>query len=123
MKRSQESVTNNISNGTFNGCSKMWLCVDMTCMCGAEGASFDDRMAFLAEATLMKDCEHENVLGLVAAFIKEGQPFVVLPLMENGDIKKFISNPNNVGQHADAIFSKCTSKSCQYFKTLINRSE
>ena len=61
-----------------------------------EGASFDDRVSFLAEATLMKDCEHENVLGLVGCFIKEGQPFVVLPLMENGDVKTFISNPNNV---------------------------
>lgn len=64
-------------------------------VCTAD-ASFDDRVSFLVEATLMKDCDHENVLGLIGTYIKDNRPFVVLPLMENGDTKTFISNPNNV---------------------------
>jgi len=45
----------------------------------------------------MKDFSHPHILSLIGVIFKEGKPFVVLPYMENGDLKKFISNTDNVG--------------------------
>ena len=60
------------------------------------GMTMDDLLEFLEEATLMKDFQHENVLHLVGVVLQEGKPYVLLPLMENGDLRHFLLNPNNV---------------------------
>ena len=44
----------------------------------------------------MSDFNHEHVLGLTGVVIRGNHPYVVLPFMENGDLKTFISNDDNV---------------------------
>ena len=45
----------------------------------------------------MKDFNHSNVLSLLGVAIKDNkQPFVILPYMEHGDLKSYISNPDRV---------------------------
>ena len=51
---------------------------------------------FLGEATIMKDFDHENVLRLIGVVIEEHYVYVVLPFMENGDLRTFISKPEQV---------------------------
>ena len=51
---------------------------------------------FLSEATIMKDFHHENVLELIGVTIRGDVPFVLLPFMEYGDLRNYISNQNLV---------------------------
>ena len=44
----------------------------------------------------MADFDHPNVLPLTGITYKQGYPLVLMPLMDNGDLKKFISNEYNV---------------------------
>jgi len=49
------------------------------------------------EAVLMEDFDHRNVMWLIAIMIdNDMKPHVLLPLMEHGDLRSFISKPNNV---------------------------
>lgn len=57
-----------------------------------------DLVQFLEEATLMSQFHHDHVLGLTGVVVRDNHPYVVLPFMENGDLKSFISNDENVGQ-------------------------
>ncbi|XP_072046280.1 plexin-A2-like [Amphiura filiformis] len=46
---------------------------------------------FLEEGLIMKDFNHNNVLGLIGlTFDPQGNPLVILPLMKNGDLKSFL---------------------------------
>ncbi len=60
------------------------------------GVTQKDLNEFLEEATLMKDFDHPNVLNLIGVVLKEGRPFVLLPLMEHGDLRNYLLNPSNV---------------------------
>ena len=51
---------------------------------------------FLEEAIMMKDFKHENILGLIGVAIERNHSYVLLPYMDNEDIKTFISNEENV---------------------------
>lgn len=44
----------------------------------------------------MKDFKHKHVLHLLGVAIDDDRVYVVLPYMENGDLKSFISNDANV---------------------------
>jgi serine/threonine protein kinase len=53
---------------------------------------------FLEEATVMCNLRHINVLGLIGIAIDDNdRPLIVLPLMDNGDLRSFIANPDLVG--------------------------
>jgi len=51
---------------------------------------------FLQEATMMRHFNHPNVLSVVGVVFKEGRPFVLIPFMENGDLRQYLRNQNNV---------------------------
>ncbi|CAH1793778.1 unnamed protein product [Owenia fusiformis] len=56
-------------------------------------ASFKDITGFLEEGLLMKDFDHINVLRLIGVIIEAAKqrPLVVLPYMELGDLKGYIT--------------------------------
>ncbi|ELT92759.1 hypothetical protein CAPTEDRAFT_64793, partial [Capitella teleta] len=50
--------------------------------------------AFLEEGLIMKDFSHRNVLTLLGVAIGQGGlPMIVLPFMQHGNLKTYISNP------------------------------
>ncbi len=55
-----------------------------------------DVTSFLEEAVVMKDFCHSNVLALLGVAIDGSKPLVVLPYMEHGDLKSYISSPDRV---------------------------
>jgi len=55
------------------------------------------RVEFLMEAVLMADFDHPNVMWLIAIIIdSEMVPHVLLPLMQHGDLRSYVSKPTNV---------------------------
>ena len=54
---------------------------------------------FLEEGTIMADFQHENVLGLLGVMITDNKPHVILPFMDKGDLKGYVSDRNNVSIH------------------------
>ena len=57
--------------------------------------------AFLKEGMLMRDFSHQNVLTLLGVTVDEyGTPMVVLPLMVNGDLRKYLKLPTKVNIHS-----------------------
>jgi len=51
---------------------------------------------FLEEATVMHSFDHPNVLPLLGVVIANDRPFVIMPLMQNGDLRTFIAAPERV---------------------------
>ena len=44
----------------------------------------------------MKDFDHKNVLNLVGVVIRNDRPYVLLPYMDQGDLKNYVSKLENV---------------------------
>ena len=56
-----------------------------------------DVALFLEEATIMKDFRHVHVLHLMGVVIDDlNRAYVLLPYMENGDMKAYISSDGHV---------------------------
>ena len=62
----------------------------------AETCSTDEVLSFLREATLMREFDHPNVLTLIGVAIQDNLPLVVLPFMEYGDLKSYVSDQKRV---------------------------
>ena len=49
---------------------------------------------FISESVIMKDFKHRNVLGLVGVSVgiedNKAIPYIILPFMENGDLKGYL---------------------------------
>ena len=87
--------------------------------------------AFLAEGTLMIDFKHENVMALVGVVWEEGdRPLVILPFMENGDLKSLIQSPEVVSpnlcgcchhiEQSNIIFLLTTGNETRRYSTFYN---
>ena len=51
---------------------------------------------FFEEAIVMKTFNHPNVLSLIGVSVYNNKPCVLMPLMNNGDLKTYIQNNNNL---------------------------
>ncbi len=51
---------------------------------------------FLTEATMMMGFDHDNVLSLIGVVIDDFDIYVLMPFMENGNLKQFLNNGDNV---------------------------
>ena len=69
---------------------------------------------FLKEAIVMKNFKHPNVLPLLGVVIKENIPYVILPFMDNGDLKTFVSNEKNVSEHKSIYRKSCIKNFLAY---------
>lgn len=76
------------------------------------GVTVNQLKEFLEEATLMKDLKHKNIVNLLGVVIENNKPYVVLPFMEKGDLKSYVSDGNNVRKFH--FF-------CQVFPVLCNK--
>ena len=53
---------------------------------------------FLNEAMIMRKFNHPNVLSLIGVTVHDNKPSVILPLMENGNLKKFLNSHQSVSE-------------------------
>ena len=53
--------------------------------------------SFLNECVLMKKVDHINVLSLLGVCLdtEDGLPYIILPFMDNGDLKTFLHSKRN----------------------------
>ena len=61
-------------------------------------ASYTELKGFLLESALMCSFDHPHVLGLVGICIDNHQrsPYLILPFMENGDLKSFLKTKREI---------------------------
>ena len=56
----------------------------------------------------MKGFKHKNVLCMLAITFKKDLPCVILPFMENGDLKTFLGKEDRVSKETiDALKQNC----------------
>ena len=77
--------------------------------------SVKDISSFLEEAVIMRDFNHPNVLSLLGVVIRDCRPHVVLPFMEHGDVKTYISNPDQVWTFVINIHCLLRKKALYYY--------
>ena len=53
---------------------------------------------FLEDSIMMRGLRHRNVVSLLGIIVENNQVFSVSPSMENGNLKTFITNEENVSQ-------------------------
>ena len=51
---------------------------------------------FLHEASIMRQFDHPNVLSIYGVSVHNDKPCVLLPLMSNGDLQKYLKDHNSV---------------------------
>ena len=69
----------------------MYTCVsDIPLYSGID--SEEQLKEFLAESLIMKDFNHRHILGLLGVCFNtpDGSPYIVLPYMANGSLKKYL---------------------------------
>ena len=52
--------------------------------------------AFTEEILRMRHFNNEHVLSMIGLIIENGMPQIVMPFMENKDLKSYVANPANV---------------------------
>ena len=74
-------------------------------------SSLDDLRSILRESVLLKQCDHPNVLSVLGVVLETGHegglPFIVLPLMVNGDLKTFLKSKRQFGNDMDQLLEVC----------------
>lgn len=62
----------------------------------ANSYTVKDVEEFLSEALKLKGLEHANLLTVLGIVIEENRPYMALPLMDHGDMKSFLIQPEQV---------------------------
>ncbi len=57
-----------------------------------KGATGENRVEFLREAALMFSFRHPNIVSLVGVCLDNEPPFLIMELMEGGDLSTFLRN-------------------------------
>ena len=59
--------------------------------------SYNNIRDFIEESALMHSFDHPHVLGLIGISLDDnGSPYLVLPFMENGDLRTFLKNKREI---------------------------
>ena len=56
----------------------------------------NDLSQFMEEVLRMRGFQHKNVLTMLGLVEKDKKPMVVLPFMQNGDLKSYLANQDVV---------------------------
>lgn len=64
--------------------------------CAGDNCTKTDVECFLEEVMRMKGFQHRNVMTTIGLVLRDNRPFVVLPFMDKGDLKTYISDQTKV---------------------------
>lgn len=81
------------SNPITHIVSSYWFTYPLTT---ANTYTVRDVEGFLSEAVKLQGMEHANLLTVLGVVIENNRPFMVLPLMDHGDMKSFLAQPEQV---------------------------
>lgn len=113
-----------VFKGTFLNDKNEKQPVAIKTLIGGQTVTFVEKVAFLEEATIMNDFDHKNVLSLIAVVLENDIPYVVLPLMENGDLRGYVADENRQFTVGDFVmFSLQVAEGMEYLasKKFIHR--
>ena len=69
------------------------------CPTSLDCKSMDEINLFISESVIMKNFKHRNVLGLIGISVgvedEIAVPYIVLPFMANGDLKRYLQHQRN----------------------------
>ncbi|XP_028408406.1 muscle, skeletal receptor tyrosine-protein kinase-like [Dendronephthya gigantea] len=81
--------------------------VDLAVKICQEDVDFDQMIAFVNEAILMKKLSHENLLNLLGVVLQVGSsPLILTSYMQHGDLHKFLRHSRGIGIRRQLIGSK-----------------
>lgn len=86
-----------------------------------KGATEEDKASFLKEAQLMSTFKHANIVRLVGICLDNDPNFIILELMEAGDLASFLRKPSNRQKLTQADLVKISldvSKGCAYLEEM-----
>jgi serine/threonine protein kinase len=55
-----------------------------------------DVETFIKESARMRGLSHQHILTIIGVLTKDNKPFIILPYMENGDLKTYIADKSRV---------------------------
>lgn len=61
-----------------------------------KGTSEQEKNEFLQEAQLMSHFKHEHILQLLGVCLDNDPPFIIMELMEGGDLLTYLRNSRNI---------------------------
>lgn len=61
-----------------------------------KGTSEQQKSEFLQEAQLMSHFKHEHILQLLGVCLDNDPPFIIMELMEGGDLLTYLRNSRNI---------------------------
>ena len=86
-----------------------------------KGATEEDKAGFLKEAQLMSKFKHPHILQLIGICLDNDPNFILLELMEAGDLASFLRKPVNRQRLTQADLCKIShdvSKGCAYLEEM-----
>src|SRR6266487_5194547 len=90
-----------------------------------KGATEKEKAEFLKEAKIMGNFNHENIMKLLGICLDNNPNFLILELMEGGDLLKYLRSNRPLGAipsplTMDDLFGICldVAKGCQYLEEM-----
>ena len=86
-----------------------------------KGATDEDKAGFLKEAQLMSKFKHAHILQLIGICLDNDPNFILLELMEAGDLASFLRKPGNRQRLTQADLCRIShdvSKGCAYLEEM-----
>ena len=86
-----------------------------------KGATDEDKAGFLKEAQLMSKFKHAHILQLIGICLDNDPNFILLELMEAGDLASFLRKPSNRQRLTQADLCRIShdvSKGCAYLEEM-----
>lgn len=74
----------------------MLLTYDLFFQTLKKGTSDQQKSEFLQEAQLMSHFKHEHILQLLGVCLDNDPPFIIMELMEGGDLLTYLRNSRNI---------------------------
>ena len=67
----------------------------------------DGLKRFLNEAIIMRNFDHENVMRMIGFAVKSNNPYILLPYMENKDLRTYLKQNKQVHIYTYVTLHMC----------------
>ena len=82
--------------------------------------SIADVTSFIEEATILREFSHDNLVPVVGVSIINNSPYIITPLMENGDLRTFLRRDDTVCVFSLIYTMNKTLSDVHYCTSIVN---